>query len=121
MAINDIIKEKLNRMCRAANDASIGTFVQLAQSDIATAQTDIATLQGKAVYGVYTVTAADVTATNSTINTSKTIAGQIVSVMRASLQLPSAKVTFATTNLKIETNGTAYVLTAGDIINYIIW
>jgi hypothetical protein len=71
--------------------------------------------------GKHTVTAAEVTATKTVINTGITIAGQIVSIVRSNLQLSGAKVTFATTNLTIESNGSTYVLTAGDVINYIVW
>lgn len=105
MAISDAQASKINKMNRASQEVGLGNFIQGLQNGM----------------GKYVVTAADVTATKSIINTGKTITGQIVSIMRSNLQLSGAKVTFSATNLQIETNGTTYVLTAGDVVNYIVF
>jgi len=110
MAISDIVKGKLNKMNRAAQDAILGTFVQDTQVALA-----------GVVRGSYTAIAADQTAGSKTINTGITIVGFIVQVYRANILLGSYKVTATTTNLKIETNSTDYVVTTGDVIKYIVW
>lgn len=110
MTITDAQKAKINKMNRAAQDASLGTAVQTLEVNAA-----------KIVKGTYTAVAADATAGSKTINTGITIAGFIVQVYRANILLSSYKVTATTTNLKVETNGTDYVVTAGDVINYIVW
>ena len=110
MAITDTIKAKLNKMNRAAQDANLGTALQTLQVNDA-----------KIVRGKYTAVAADATAGSKTINTGITIAGFIVQIYRANILLGSYKVTATTTNLKVETNGTDYTVTAGDVINYIVW
>lgn len=117
MAITDSAKAKINKMNRAAQDAEFGTAFQTAQNDIATLQTAVAGI----VKGTYAVVAADQTAGYKTINTGITINGFIVQVYRAGILLGSYKVTATTTNLKVETNGTDYVLTTGDVINYIVF
>lgn len=73
-------------------------------------------------FKTYTVTSADVTATQSTLASGLTaINGYIVQIYRAGVLLTGQTVTVSTTNLLISTNGTTYVLTAGDIINYYIY
>jgi len=110
MAITDTQKTKINKMNRAAQDASLGTVVQTLETNAA-----------KIVKGKYVAIAADATAGSKTINTGITIAGFIVQVYRAGILLGSCKVTATTTNLKVETNGSDYVVTANDVINYIVW
>ena len=110
MAITDAQKAKINKMNRAAQDASLGTVVQTLETNTA-----------KIVKGTYTAITADATAGLKTINTGITISGFIVQVYRAGILLADYKVTATTTNLKIETNSTSYVVTAGDVINYIVW
>jgi hypothetical protein len=115
MAISDANKAKLNNMCKGANDAGLGTAVQ-------TAQTDIATLQGLIKKsGAYTAVAADQTAGKKVIAAGFTITGAVVQVTRAGVVMALPKVSWATTNLTIDTNGTDYVMTTGDIISYIIF
>lgn len=72
--------------------------------------------------GSYTVTAGDVTATYAAITTGLsdlTLASCAVSIFRSGTLTgkPTLSETPAGT-LKIETNGSVYVLTAGDIVNY---
>lgn len=110
MAISDVVKSKLNKMNRAAQDALLGTVVQDLQNGFA-----------GIVKGSYTVIAADQTAGSKTINTGITITGFIVQVYRAGILLSSYKVTATTTNLKVETNGSDYVVTTGDVIKYIVY
>jgi hypothetical protein len=117
MAITDAVKAKLNKMNKAAQTAELGTVVQTAQNNIVALQTAVAGI----VKGKYAVLAADQTAGSKTINTGITINGFIVQVYRAGILLGGYKVTATTTNLKVETNGSDYVLTTGDIINYIVY
>ncbi len=117
MVITDTVVAKMNKMNRASQDAVLGTAFQTAQNDIATLQTNAA----KLVKGKYTVVEADQTAGSKTINTGVTISGFIVQVYRAGILLGNCKVTATTTNLKVETNGSDYVITIGDVINYIVW
>ena len=73
-------------------------------------------------FKTYTVTAADVTATYSSLASGlTTIHGYIVQIYRAGVLLTGQTTTISTTNLQIATNGTTYVLTAGDILNYYIY
>jgi hypothetical protein len=117
MAITNSQASKINKMNRASQDANLGTAFQTVQTDIATLQTGSA----KLVTGKYAIVAADQTAGYKTINTGITISGFIVQVYRAGILLGSAKVTATTTNLKVETNGSDYVITTGDVINYIVF
>ena len=74
------------------------------------------------VTGTHIVTAAEVTAAAALINTGKTDAvGFIVQVLRGSLDTGSAKVSMTAGVIKVETNASAYVLTAADVINWIVF
>ena len=117
MAITDAQKAKLNKMNRAAQDISLGTVLQTAETDIGALKTNTA----KVVRGKYVAILADETAGSKTINAGITISGFIVQVYRANILLADYKVTATTTNLKVETNSTDYVVTTGDVINYIVW
>lgn len=110
MAITDGVKAKLNKMNRAAQDATLGTAIQ-----------DLQTAVAGIVKGSYTAIAADQTAGYKVINTGITITGWVVQVYRASILLASYKVTATTTNLKIETNSTDYVMGTNDVIKYIVF
>ena len=117
MAISDSAKAKLNKMNRAAQDAALGTAVQ-------TAQVEVLALQGLAVKaGVYTMIAADQTAGTKAIATGlgKTISGFIVQIYRSNVAIASATITKSTATLTIATNGSDYVVTTGDVVNYIVW
>jgi len=117
MAITDAQKAKLNKMNRAAQDISLGTVLQTAETDIGALKTNTA----KVVRGKYAIIQADVTATHKTINTGVTISGFIVQIYRSNILFADYKVTATATNLKIESNSTDYELTVGDVINYIVW
>jgi LysM repeat protein len=110
MAITNSQASKINKMNKAAQDANLGTAFQTLQSK-----------SEKTITGKYTVVSADQTAGYKTINTGITISGFIVQVYRAGILLGSVKVTATTTNLKVETNGSDYVVTTGDVINYIVF
>jgi hypothetical protein len=110
MAITNAQASKLNKMNRASQDVSLGTLIQGMQG-----------IDSKIVTGKYVIVAADQTAGSKTINTGITISGFIVQVYRAGILLGDYKVTSDTTNLKVETNGTDYVLTTGDIVEYIVF
>lgn len=105
MAITDAIKAKLNAMCMVANSALLGTVIQ-------------ALPEG----GTYTVTADDDTANTVAIDTGRTINGFVVSILRSGKIIDNAAaVSAATTILTVADNSSSYVLTAGDVINYVIW
>lgn len=117
MAITNAVAAKINKMSKAAQDAVLGTAFQ-------TAQTDIATLQGLAVKaGTYTMVTADATAGTKAIATGlgKTISGFIVQVYRSNVLVSGATITKSSANLTVATNGSTYVVTAGDVVNYIVW
>lgn len=69
--------------------------------------------------GSYTVTAGDDTANTTTINTGLTINTAIVQIIRSGKEVSSdPAISWATTNLTVA-DGATYVLTAGDVINWI--
>lgn len=111
MAITAAQATKIDRSNRACQDASLGTAFKAAQEDIITLQ--------NLKSGVHTVTAGEVTATKVEIDTTITLNGALVSITRSNLQLGQAKITLTGTILKIESNSSNYVLTAGDLINFI--
>jgi hypothetical protein len=107
MAITDAQKSALNNMCISAQNAQIGNILQ----NVATIKT-----------GTYTVVAADQTATTVSIPVGFTASGFIVSILRAGKDTTSlAAISASTTNLVVATNGASYVLTTGDVINYIVY
>ena len=116
MAITNAVASKMNKMNKAAQDAILGTAFQ-------TAQTDIATLQGAIKTGKYTVIAADATAGTKSIATGlgRAITGFIVQIYRSNVLISGATTTVSTANLVVATNGSTYVVTAGDVINYIVF
>ena len=70
--------------------------------------------------GAYTVTSADDTANTTTIATGILIASAIVQIIRSGNVISSdPAVSYTGANLTIA-NGATYVLTAGDIINYVV-
>lgn len=71
--------------------------------------------------GKVTASTAQATADKVEINTGITVNGAIVNIIRSNLQLSGAKVTFSTNKLIIETNGSTYDVTNGDVIYYIVW
>ncbi len=82
-------------------------------------------IAGAAVFasGQYTVTAADVTATASTIATGllNSISAQLVQVSRSGVIMPSIYAVASGTNIVVASNSTTYVLTAGDVVNWIAY
>jgi hypothetical protein len=110
MAISNAQRDKINKMNRAAQDASLGTVVQ--------------DLQGLSVKsGTYTMVAADQTAGSKAIATGlgKNITGFMVQIYRANVLVSGATITKSSANLTIATNGSTYVVTTGDVVNYIVW
>ena len=108
MAISALNVTQLNRMNRAAQNAQLGTAIQ--------------DLQNAIVAGTYTVVSADQTATTVSIPVGKTVNGFVVNVLRAGKDVTNlAALSGSTTNLVVATNGTSYVLTTGDVINYIVY
>ena len=108
MAISALNVTQLNRMNRAAQNAQLGTAIQ--------------NLQNAIVTGKYTVVSADQTATTVSIPVGKTVNGFVVNILRAGKDVTNlAALSGSTTNLVVATNGTSYVLTTGDVINYIVY
>lgn len=110
MAITDTQKNNLNKMCITAKNVGLGTVLQEIQNDIP--------VMAK---GTYIVTADDQTATQSVIDTEITINGFLVDVYRSNILMGGYIVTASGTELTVAKNGTTYVLTAGDVINYIVF
>lgn len=110
MAITNAQVTKLNKMNRAAQDAELGTSILNLQN-------------GAVVAGTYTMVAADATAGTKAIATGlgKNISGFIVQIYRANVLVSGATTTKSSANLTVATNGTTYVVTAGDVVNYIVF
>lgn len=148
-AISDAVKTKLNRMNRAAQDAELGTVVQDLQEGVAAASfseiigdrsyteenyltteesitdsldaLDVALNEMSIVRGSHIVLETEETAESVAIDTQITIGGFIVQIYRNGILQADYDVSAATTILTIATNSTDYEVTAGDVINYIVW
>jgi hypothetical protein len=117
MAYDDAQVAKINSMCGTAQGLALGTAIK-------NLETSAAALGGASglVKGTYTVVAGDDTANTKSIATGLTaITGFIVQVYRADILMSSIKVTKSNGNLIVSDNSTTYVLTTGDVINYICW
>ena len=145
-AISDAVKTKLNRMNRAAQDAELGTVVQDLQEGVAAASfseiigdrsyteenyltteesitdsldaLDVALNEMSIVRGSHIVLE---TEESVAIDTGITINGFIVQIYRSGILQADYDVSAATTILTIATNSEDYVVTTGDVINYIVW
>ena len=148
-AISDAVKTKLNRMNRAAQDAELGTVVQDLQEGVAAASfseiigdrsyteenyltteesitdsldaLDVALNEMSIVRGSHIVLGTEETAESVAIDTGITINGFIVQIYRSGILQADYDVSAATTILTIATNSEDYVVTTGDVINYIVW
>lgn len=148
-AISDAVKTKLNRMNRAAQDAELGTVVQDLQEGVAAASfseiigdrsyteenyltteesitdsldaLDVALNEMSIVRGSHIVLETEEAAKSVAIDTGITINGFIVQIYRSGILQADYDVSAATTILTIATNSTDYEVTAGDVINYIVW
>lgn len=108
MAISTTQQTQLNNMCISAKNAGLGDIVL--------------SLQNAIVTGKYTAIAADQTATTVSIPVGKTVNGFVVNIIRAGKDVTNlAALSASTTNLVVATNGANYVLTTGDVINYIVF
>jgi len=108
MAITDAQKKQLNNMCISANKATLGDAIQ--------------NLQNAIITGTYTAVSADQTATTVSIPVGKTVTGFVVNILRAGKDVTNkAALSASTTNLVVATNSTDYILTTGDIINFIVF
>ena len=106
MAISDSNKALLDSMCKTAKTAGLGTVIQ--------------TIQNQA--GTHTVTAGEETAGSVDIDSGLTsVAGFIVQVYRAGILLASYDVSASAGVVTVATNGTDYVVTEADVINYFIY
>ena len=74
------------------------------------------------VSGVHTVTSGEASADKVEINTGMAGAtGFIVQVLRSGIVLGSAKASITAGVLRVENNGETYVVTAGDVISWIVF
>lgn len=75
------------------------------------------------VGGTYTATATDASAGKAEIATGKLDAvGVVVTILRGGIDLTaSAKISISAGVLKVETNSSSFVLTAADVINWIVF
>ena len=107
MAITTNLEDALNNMCISAKRHSLGTVVK--------------GLQG-VKNGSVVVSAAQETAGEAVIATGlDAITGFIVQVYRANILLGSYDVQATDGDLAIATNGTDYVVTENDVINYTVY
>jgi len=111
MAITNAEVTLLNNMNPAAQRSALGTELQTTQNTVASV-----------VRGTHTVSAAEESAGTLDIATGlTTVAGFIVQVYRADILLTAYDVSEATGTLTIATNGSDYVVTEDDVINYIVF
>ena len=108
MTLSSTTIGKLNKMNRAAQDASLGTLLSGLET-------------GAVISGSYTALTADASGSAITITTGGTgLVGHIVQGYRSGSQLSVINVVNSGSNLDITSGGT-WVITAGDIINYIVF
>jgi len=111
MAITNAEVTLLNGMNPASQRSALGTELQNTQNAV----------EGVA-RGTYTATGADeVAGTLDIITGLTTVVGFVVQIYRAGILLTAYDVTEATGTLTIATNGTDYVVTEDDVINYIAY
>ena len=111
MAITNAEKAILNGMNPAAQRSALGDELQATQQSV----------EG-VVRGTHTVTAAEEVAGTLDIDTSLTTAtGFVAQVYRSDILLADYDVSLATGVLTVATNGTDYVVTEDDVINYIVF
>lgn len=76
-------------------------------------------------FGTHTVTLDEQTAGTVSITPDitggETINGAVVTILRSGIQLSGADISYSKGTLTIATNGTDYVVTTGDVINYIVF
>lgn len=110
MALSTSQKTKINKMNRAAQDASLGTLVGTLEGNMITPATH-----------VITVTEANASAV--VIDSGLTsISGNIVNIVRSGSTVTSdAFITTTGSALGIYPGAATYVVTGSDIINYIVW
>lgn len=82
---------------------------------------DVALNEMSIVRGSHIVLGTEETAESVAIDTGITINGFIVQIYRSGILQADYDVSAATTILTIATNSEDYVVTTGDVINYIVW
>ena len=104
MSLSSTNVNKLNKMNRAAQDASLGTRIALAP-----------------ISGSYVALTADASGSAITIATGQTdLTGHMVQASRSGSQLSIVNVVNSGSNLSITSGGT-WKIAAGDVINYIVY
>ena len=118
MSLTSDEANEINEMNVAAGDAELGTEVLANQTSIATLEADSLF----AVAGEYTMVSGDDSAGTKAIDTGKSISGWMVQIFRAGVMvMDDAIISAATTVLTITDGAANYVLTADDIVHYIVW
>ena len=108
--------DAIDEMNSASGKGELGTEVLENQSGIAAL---VAVVGGS---GEYTVDSDDDTANTVDIDTGVTIAGYIVQIYRSGVEVKSdAAISVATSIITVADGSATYVLTDGDVINYIVW
>lgn len=120
IAISDTQKVALDKMCMTAKNVTLGTVIQTLGTNVDNLGEIVDSLDTIAA-GTHIVSSSEGTAETCTIDTGKTITGFIVQIYRSGKLTTNYAVSASTTNLTIATNSTDYVLTSGDVINYIIF
>lgn len=110
MSLSDAVVAKLNKMNRAAQDASLGTLLK-----------GIGGLYPNA--GTHTVTAGEATAGEAAIDTGMASASVfLVQVFRAGVNvLGDGVVTLAAGVLTVADGASTYSITEDDVINYVVF
>ena len=118
MAITNAIRDSLDKMCISAKNALIGTIIQGLQNSVDTLETE----SSSEAKGTYTMDGDDQTAGSTTIATGiTTINAFTVQVYRSNLLVADYDVQATGGDLTVATNGTDYVVTTGDVVNYIVY
>ena len=116
MSLTSDEADMVDEMNSAAGKADLGTEVLENQTSIA------ALVAVVGASGEYAVDSDDDTANTVDIDTGIAIAGYIVQIYRSGVELHlDAAISVATTILTVADGAGTYVLTDGDVINYIVW
>ena len=122
MSLTSPEADMVDEMNSAAGKAELGTEVLENQTGVAANLASLALLQALIQgSGEYAVDSDDDTANTTAIDTGVTINGYIVQIYRSGVEVHGdAAISVATTVLTVA-DGSTYVLTDGDVINYIVW
>jgi hypothetical protein len=110
MSLSTANKTKLNKMNRAAQDASLGTLLGTLETNMITPAAHIVTVTEANASAVVIDSGLD------------TISGKIVQIFRSgSIVTSDAFVTATGSALGIYPGAATYTVTGSDVINYLVW